>query len=101
MKHPHWIWAHDGETPYFYVDGEERPKSAARYVIASNYGDVLQELSRVAAERDALRQELDGVLKMIGDAPRDGNSPENPDSWKCPIGVDGCAKNCGSYGCGN
>ena len=21
--------------------------------------------------------------------------------WECPIGVEGCKKNCGNYGCGN
>lgn len=21
--------------------------------------------------------------------------------WRCPIGLNGCTKNCGSYGCGN
>lgn len=23
------------------------------------------------------------------------------DNWKCPIGSEGCTKNCGNYGCGN
>lgn len=66
MKHPRIIWAHDGESPYFYVDGEERPASAARYVLSDVYADALQEMSKIAAERDQLRQKLDGVLKMIG-----------------------------------
>jgi hypothetical protein len=22
-------------------------------------------------------------------------------AWECPINMDGCVKNCGSYGCGN
>ena len=65
MKAPAAIWACDGETPYYYVDGEDRPSSAVRYTRSDEHADILQELSRVKAERDALRQELDGVLKMI------------------------------------
>lgn len=69
MSAPACIWACDGETPYYYVDGEERPPTAVRYTISEAHADILQELSRVKSERDHLRQELDGVLKMIGDAP--------------------------------
>lgn len=55
MKAPSCIWAADGETPYYYEDGEDRPATAVRYVRSDIYADVLQE--------------LDGVLKMIGDDP--------------------------------
>lgn len=60
MSAPAWIWAADGESPYYYEDGEERPASAVRYVRADNYADVLQELDRIRAERDALRRKLAG-----------------------------------------
>lgn len=88
--HPGAIWAADGETPYYYEDGEDRPATAARYTLSETYADVLAELDEVSRERDRLRQELDGVLKMIGDAPRE-----------CPRRVDGCVENCGDYGCNN
>ena len=65
MKAPAAIWACDGETPYYYEDGEDRPATAVRYTRSDEHADILQELSRIRAERDALRQELDGVLKMI------------------------------------
>lgn len=54
MKPPAAIWACDGETPYYYIDGEERPQSAVRYTISAERADILQELSRVRAERNAL-----------------------------------------------
>ena len=55
MSAPAWIWAADGETPYYYEDSEPRPETAVRYVRAENYADTLREL-------DMTRTALAGLL---------------------------------------
>ncbi len=55
MNAPAWIWAADGETPYYYEGVEDRPEKAVRYVRADNYADTLREL-------DLMRAALAGLL---------------------------------------
>jgi len=91
MTAPSRIWACDGETPYFYQDGEDIPEAATEYVLAA-------DLERV---RNILRR-VQGALQAENDADQVGADDANRTiAWICPLGLAGCSENCGGYGCHN
>ncbi len=70
---------------------------------------------RIWAKVDIASADMSGALRLIArDAPW-GEYRGDPaieyvradihaaylNAWKCPIGMAGCVRNCGSYGCGN
>ena len=67
MKKPVAIWACDGETPYFYEEGEERPEAAVRYVRSDQYADILQELSALEKNYFELIAKLKNAARIAED----------------------------------
>lgn len=71
--------------------GRLSPEQKDRGALLARLGFTYQAVIKAATEADAALQAVSVVRGWLV-----GN-----DNWKCPIGADGCKKNCGNYGCGN
>lgn len=71
--------------------GRLSPEQKDRGALLARLGFTHQAVVKAATEPDAALQAVSVVSGWLA-----GN-----DNWKCPIGADGCEKNCGNYGCGN
>lgn len=55
----------------------------------------LSPLVKIMGTRSAAKSEQQALAEMFCEY------MNRPKGWVCPIGLEGCKENCGSYGCGN